>query len=172
MSTLTVDCRSLSLLLTQVARPGIDRVVCSAAERLSVTLEGVALPFPMGHAGPVVVELLVMGRRTDDRTIEIHWEIGEVSGAPKVLVRTFVGFGAVKRVLEKLCARLKITAAVVIGSDSIALHLDRIPASRKGIHALMRVRSFTIPGKRGQALSAQVELEAPPTRPKRARVAR
>ncbi|MBA3707444.1 MAG: hypothetical protein H0W83_01330 [Planctomycetes bacterium] len=167
MTTVTLDATTLGIVLSELARPKIESIECFVRDQLIVRLKGVTLPFLSAErSAKLVIDVLVSGKATDHRTIVISWEIGEVVGAPGMLVRTVAGMGAVQRMLRGLCDRTRFAAAIDVANHSLTVHLDLVKIRTKGLLPLVRIRELAIPGKRGQALSAQWDLELPSSRVK------
>jgi hypothetical protein len=163
MATLAVDARTLSVLLTRLARPHIAAVECHVDDRLTVRLIGARLPLLAAAKEPIVIVVHVVADAVDERTCILRWEIGDVSGVPAAFVRAAAGMGAVQRLLRKMCERTPIADALDIAKDSLRLHLDRIHGDARGILPMLRVRALAVPGARGQAVTASIDLVAPRT---------
>src|SRR5580658_1341977 len=115
MAELVLDPRSLAALLTATGPPAFTSAGCTVAgQRLVVRIAGLETGVTLlGRAlGRIDAEILLQGRRADDRQLDLTWEPGAVAGVPAMAMRMIAIDAMVQPLLRRLLSRLGLEAAV------------------------------------------------------------
>jgi hypothetical protein len=162
MLSIVLDAESLGQVLNVIGPPVFTEASCVVEDdHLAIRLVGLKSGVKVfGRAlGTIDAEFQIRAKRLDAHRIQLDWQLGPVGGLPAAMVRMIAQPAVVQPMIDGLLDELGIEAAVESDQRTMIVHLDRIQA-RNGLMTKLSVKRFDIPGARGQALSASLDIDA------------